>query len=92
MAQQSAMAIDGVLAEHADLERQLSDPALHGDAGNARRVGRRFAQLAPIVRPTASSKPPAATSRPPASWPPRTRRSPQRCPSWKPGSPSSTST
>jgi peptide chain release factor 1 len=49
MAQQSAMAIDGVLAEHADLERQLSDPALHGDAGNARRVGRRFAQLAPIV-------------------------------------------
>ncbi len=43
------MAIDGVLAEHADLERQLSDPALHGDAGNARRVGRRFAQLAPIV-------------------------------------------
>jgi peptide chain release factor 1 len=49
MAQQTAMAIDGVLAEHADLERQLSDPALHGDAGNARRVGRRFAQLAPIV-------------------------------------------
>ncbi len=24
-------------------------PALHGDTGNARRVGRRFAQLAPIV-------------------------------------------
>ncbi|WP_328363205.1 peptide chain release factor 1 [Mycobacterium sp. NBC_00419] len=43
------MAIDTVLAEHADLERQLSDPELHGDAGNARRVGRRFAQLAPIV-------------------------------------------
>lgn len=49
MAQQAAMAIDTVLAEHADLERQLSDPELHGDAGNARRVGRRFAQLAPIV-------------------------------------------
>jgi peptide chain release factor 1 len=43
------MAIDAVLAEHADLERQMSDPALHSDAGNARRVGRRFAQLAPIV-------------------------------------------
>nr|WP_231748856.1 peptide chain release factor 1 [Mycobacterium sp. M26] len=43
------MAIDTVLAEHADLERQLSDPDLHGDAANARRVGRRFAQLAPIV-------------------------------------------
>ncbi len=49
MAQQAAMAIDTVLAEQADLERQLSDPELHGDAGNARRVGRRFAQLAPIV-------------------------------------------
>ena len=49
MAQQAAMAIDTVLTEHADLERQLSDPALHGDAANARRVGRRFAQLAPIV-------------------------------------------
>ncbi len=44
-----AMAVDAVLAEHADLERQMSDPALHADAGNARRVGRRFAQLAPIV-------------------------------------------
>ena len=35
-------------------------------------------------RPTASSKPPAATWRPPANWPPRTRRSPPRCPSSKP--------
>jgi peptide chain release factor 1 len=44
-----AVAIDGIVAEHADLERQLSDPELHSDAGNARRVGRRFSQLAPIV-------------------------------------------
>jgi peptide chain release factor 1 len=44
-----AVAIDAVLTEHADLERQLSDPELHGDAANARRVGKRFAQLAPIV-------------------------------------------
>ena len=44
-----AVAIDAVLTEHADLERQLTDPDLHSDAGNARRVGRRFAQLAPIV-------------------------------------------
>jgi peptide chain release factor 1 len=43
------MQIDALLAEHADLERQLSDPALHNDATMARRVGRRFAQLAPIV-------------------------------------------
>ncbi|WP_197381859.1 peptide chain release factor 1 [Mycolicibacterium mengxianglii] len=46
---QSATAIDALVAEHADLERQLSDPALHADAANARRAGRRFAQLAPIV-------------------------------------------
>ena len=45
----TAPAIDAMLAEHADLERQLSDPELHADAGNARKVGRRFAQLAPIV-------------------------------------------
>lgn len=45
----TAAAIDAVLTEHADLERQLSDPELHGDATNARRAGRRFAQLAPVV-------------------------------------------
>ena len=44
-----ATAIDALLAEHADLERQLADPNLHSDAGRARRVGRRFAQLAPVV-------------------------------------------
>ncbi|CAN5121700.1 peptide chain release factor 1 [soil metagenome] len=46
---QSATAIDALLVEHADLERQLSDPELHSDASNARKVGRRFAQLGPIV-------------------------------------------
>jgi peptide chain release factor 1 len=44
-----APAIEALLTEHADLERQLSDPQLHSDAGRARKVGRRFAQLAPIV-------------------------------------------
>src|ERR1700722_15909301 len=42
-------AIDALVAEHADLERQLSDPELHSNPANARKVGRRFAQLAPIV-------------------------------------------
>ena len=42
-------AIDALLAEHAELERQLADPELHSNAANARKVGRRFAQLAPIV-------------------------------------------
>ena len=45
----SAPAIDAILAEHADLERQLADPSLHSYTDNARRVGRRFAQLAPIA-------------------------------------------
>jgi peptide chain release factor 1 len=42
-------AIDALLVEHADLERQLADPDLHSNVANARRAGRRFAQLAPIV-------------------------------------------
>jgi peptide chain release factor 1 len=42
-------AIETLLAEHAELETELADPALHADAGRARKVGRRFAQLAPIV-------------------------------------------
>ena len=46
---QGVQAIDALAAEHADLERKLSDPELHSDAANARKVGRRFAQLAPIV-------------------------------------------
>ena len=46
---QGVQAIDALVAEHADLEVQLSDPELHSNPGTARKVGRRFAQLAPIV-------------------------------------------
>ena len=42
-------AIDALIGEHAELERRLADPELHGDQAAARKVGRRFAQLAPIV-------------------------------------------
>lgn len=42
-------AIDDILAEHAGLETQLSDPSLHNDPAEARRVGKRFAELAPIM-------------------------------------------
>jgi peptide chain release factor 1 len=45
----TAPRVEALLAEHADLERQLADPALHADATAARRVGRRFAQVSPIV-------------------------------------------
>jgi peptide chain release factor 1 len=39
----------GLLAEHAELEATLADPAVHADTGRARRLGRRYAQLAPVV-------------------------------------------
>ncbi|HMO11763.1 MAG TPA: PCRF domain-containing protein, partial [Actinotalea sp.] len=42
-------AVAPMLEEHADLERALADPALHADAGRARRVGRRYAELARVV-------------------------------------------
>jgi peptide chain release factor 1 len=38
-----------LLAEYADVEKALSDPAVHNDTGRARTLGRRFAELAPIV-------------------------------------------
>ncbi|GAB2911471.1 peptide chain release factor 1 [Rhodococcus aerolatus] len=41
--------VDDVLSEHAGLQAQLADPALHADAAAARRVGKRFAELAPVV-------------------------------------------
>src|SRR4051794_1060333 len=41
--------LGGLLAEHAALETQLADPTVHGDQARARRLGRRYAQLAPVV-------------------------------------------
>ncbi len=45
----SSSAMDDVLAEHAGLQQQLADPALHADPAAARRVGKRFATLAALV-------------------------------------------
>ncbi len=42
-----------LIAEYADVERQLSDPAVHTDPNRARTLGRRFAELAPIVAASA---------------------------------------
>ena len=36
--------------EFAELERALSDPAVHADLAQARQVGRRYAELTPIVK------------------------------------------
>ncbi|HVQ87172.1 MAG TPA: peptide chain release factor 1 [Actinomycetes bacterium] len=41
--------VQGLLDEYADLERQLADPSVHSDGGKARQLGRRYAELGPIV-------------------------------------------
>ncbi len=41
---------DALVAEHADIERRLADPATHADMALARRLGRRYAELTPVVK------------------------------------------
>ncbi len=41
--------VEDLLAEYADLETQLADPAVHTDQSRARRLGRRYAELGPVV-------------------------------------------
>jgi peptide chain release factor 1 len=38
-----------LLAEYADLERRLADPAVHADPALARRLGRRYAELTGVI-------------------------------------------
>jgi peptide chain release factor 1 len=40
---------DDALAEHAELETALADPAVHADQSRARELGRRYAELGPLV-------------------------------------------
>jgi peptide chain release factor 1 len=42
--------LESLLAEYAELEQRLADPAIHADQNTARRVGRRFAELTPIAK------------------------------------------
>ncbi len=42
-------AVEPLLAEHADIERALADPAVHGDQARARALGRRYAELSGVV-------------------------------------------
>ena len=44
-----APAIDALLAEHAELELRLADPAIHADVAAARKLARRYAELGPVV-------------------------------------------
>ncbi|MGI8308033.1 peptide chain release factor 1 [Saccharopolyspora hattusasensis] len=42
--------LEVLLTEYAELEQRLADPGVHADQANARKLGRRYAELAPIVR------------------------------------------
>ena len=44
-----AQSFSTLLAEHADLEQRMADPAVHSDPALAKKLGRRYAELAPIV-------------------------------------------
>lgn len=82
---QPVQTIDVLLAEHAELELALADPALHSNPAEARRVGRRFARLAPIVATHRKLTSARDDSRPRASWWLPTSRSPPRLPHWRLG-------
>jgi len=45
----AAPTVDALLMEYAELERALADPSVHADAGQARKLGRRYAQLGQVV-------------------------------------------
>ncbi|MFV2100163.1 peptide chain release factor 1 [Micromonospora sp. LOL_024] len=44
----SSERLAALLDEYAELEERLADPAIHADQGTARRVGRRYAELASL--------------------------------------------
>jgi len=41
--------VEALLTEYAELETTMSDPALHADQNQARTIGRRYAELGPVV-------------------------------------------
>jgi peptide chain release factor 1 len=43
-------AVAALVAEHREVERRLADPQVHADQALARRLGRRYAELTPVVR------------------------------------------
>jgi peptide chain release factor 1 len=43
-------AADHLREEYAELESQLADPEVHADLVRARRIGRRYAELAPLIQ------------------------------------------
>ncbi len=43
-------AVDQLVAEHAELEQRMADPAVHSDPAMAKKVGQRYAELSAVVR------------------------------------------
>jgi peptide chain release factor 1 len=42
--------LEEIAAEHAELERQLADPSVHADQAKARELGKRYAELSPVLQ------------------------------------------
>ena len=49
MANDRFASADELVKEYAKLEAKMADPSIHDDANNARKLGRRYAQLGPVV-------------------------------------------
>ncbi|MCW2753364.1 MAG: prfA [Marmoricola sp.] len=43
-------AVEGLIAEHAEIEHTLADPEVHADQARARKLNQRYAELSSIVR------------------------------------------
>ena len=41
--------VNELLAEYESLEAQMADPAIHSDQNKARSLGKRYAQLGPVI-------------------------------------------
>ena len=39
-----------LVKEYGELEKALADPAVHADQAQARKLGRRYAELTPVVK------------------------------------------
>ena len=49
MAKEKFGNVPDLLAEYAELEAAMADPSIHADQGKARQLGKRYAQLGPVV-------------------------------------------
>jgi len=41
--------VSDLLIEYVELEKELADPSIHSDQGKARKLGKRYAQLGPVI-------------------------------------------